>query len=287
MIVDRSKTRLCAVIGDPIEHSLSPVMHNAAFKALHLNYVYLAFQVKRGELKKAVAWIRTRGIHGISVTLPHKVEIMRYIDSVDQLAKAIGAVNTIHNKDGELLGYNTDGIGALKALKEKVPRLRGRKVVILGAGVAARAIAFTLANEDVKLTILNRTGNKAIQLAKSLQKKFGSSVSGLKLENKLLRETLSEADILINATQVGMSPKENETLVTRNFMKPNLTVFDIVYTPLKTKLLREAEAAGATTINGVDMLVHQGAEAFRIWTRHNPPIEVMHHAVTDELRRME
>jgi len=262
-------------------------MHNAAFKALHLNYVYLAFQVKRGELKKAVAWIRTRGIHGISVTLPHKVEIMRYIDSVDQLAKAIGAVNTIHNKDGELLGYNTDGIGALKALKEKVPRLRGRKVVILGAGGAARAIAFTLANEDVKLTILNRTGNKAIQLAKSLQKKFGSSVSGLKLENKLLRETLSEADILINATQVGMSPKENETLVTRNFMKPNLTVFDIVYTPLKTKLLREAEAAGATTINGVDMLVHQGAEAFRIWTGRNPPIEAMHHAVTDELRRME
>lgn len=287
MIVGRSKTRLCAVIGDPIEHSLSPVMHNAAFKALHIHYVYLAFQVKRGELKTAVDWIRTIGIHGISVTLPHKVEIIKYIDSVDKLAKAIGAVNTIHNKDGRLHGYNTDGIGALNALKEKVPSLQRKKVVILGAGGAARAIAFTLANEGVKLTILNRTGNKAIQLAKSLQKKFGSPVSGFKLENRLLREALSDADILINAAQVGMSPNENETLVTRNFMKPNLAVFDIVYNPLKTKLLREAEAAGATIINGVKMLVYQGAEAFRIWTGHNPPIEVMHRAVIDALRRME
>lgn len=283
----KAKTRLCAVIGDPIEHSLSPVMHNAAFKALHLNYIYLAFQVKRGELKTAVDWIRTIGIHGISVTLPHKVEVMKYIDSVDQLAKAIGAVNTIHNKDGKLLGYNTDGIGAFKALREKVPNLHGRKVVILGAGGAARAIAFTLANEGVNLTILNRTGNKAIQLAKSLQTKFGSPVSGFKLEDKLLRKTLSEADILINATQVGMSPKENETLVTRNFMKPNLAVFDIVYNPLKTRLLKEAEAAGATTIDGVNMLVYQGAEAFRIWTGHTPPIEVMRCAVIDKLRRME
>lgn len=282
----KSKTRLCAVIGDPIAHSLSPVMHNAAFKALNLNYVYLAFQVKRGELKKAVDWFRTRGILGISVTLPHKVEIMKYIDSVDQLAEAIGAVNTIHNKDGKLLGYNTDGIGALNALKEKMPNLHGRKVLIVGAGGAARAIAFTLANEGVKLTILNRTGKKAITLAKSLQEKFGSPVSGFELENKLLRKSLAEADILINATQVGMSPKENETLVTRNSMKPNLAVFDIVYNPLKTKLLREAEAAGATTITGVKMLVYQGAEAFRIWTGHNPPIEVMHRAVIDELRRM-
>lgn len=287
MIVGKSKTRLCTVIGDPIEHSLSPIMHNAAFKALHLNYVYLAFQVKRGELKTAVDWIRTIGIHGISVTLPHKVEIMKYIDSVDQLAKAIGAVNTIHNKDGKLLGYNTDGIGAFKALKEKVPNLHGRKVVILGAGGAARAIAFTLANEGVNLTILNRTGNNAIQLAKSLQTKFGSPVSGFKLEDRLLRKTLSEADILINATQVGMSPKENETLVTRNFMNPNLAVFDVVYNPLKTRLLKEAEAAGATTIDGVNMLVYQGAEAFRIWTGHTPPIEVMRRAVIDKLRRME
>lgn len=280
----KSKPRLCAVIGDPIEHSLSPVMHNAAFKTLHLNYVYLAFQVKRGELEEAINWIRAIGIHGISVTLPHKVEIIRHLDSVDQFAKVIGAVNTIHNKAGKLIGYNTDGIGALNALKEKVPQLKRKTIVILGAGGAARAIAFTLANEGVNLTILNRTGNKAKRLAKELEK-FGT-VSGFKLETKSLREALTDADILINTTQVGMSPKENETLVTRNFMKPDLTVFDIVYNPLKTKLLKEAEAAGATTIDGVNMLVYQGAEAFKIWTGRNPPVEVMREAVINELRRM-
>lgn len=280
-----SKTRLCAVIGDPIEHSLSPAMHNAAFKALDLNYTYIAIRVEKQKLREALGWLRNVGIHGLSVTMPHKIDIMKYLDQIDRLAEDIDAVNTVHNKNGKLLGYNTDGIGALKALKEKVPTLRGKKVVMLGAGGAARAIAFTLASEDVELTILNRTGNKAVQLANSLKKRFRGTVSGEKLEKKTLQTALPNADILINATEVGMSPNTNETLVTRDLMKPGLAVFDAVYIPLETKLLQEAAAAGAITVNGAKMLVYQGAEAFKIWTGRDAPTEVMWNAVLDELRR--
>jgi len=280
-----SKTKLCAVIGDPVEHSLSPVMHNAAFKALNLNYTYIALRVEKKKLREAIVWLRNIGIHGLSVTMPHKVDIIKYLDQIDWLAEDIGAVNTVLNENGQLIGYNTDGIGALRAIKEKVPNLRGKKVVMLGAGGAARAIGFTLAGEDVELTILNRTGGKAVRLADFLKKMFRGMVSGSKLDKRTLQTALSNVDILINATEVGMSPRTNETLVTRRSIKPSLTVFDVVYAPLETRLLREAAAVGATTVNGAKMLVYQGAEAFKIWTRLDAPVEVMWNAVLNEIRR--
>jgi len=280
-----TRMKLCAVIGDPIEHSLSPTMHNAAFRVLKMNYVYVAVQVGKDRLKDAVEIIRNLNIAGVNVTLPHKVAVIKYLDRIDPLAKAIGAVNTIHNKNGKLTGYNTDGIGAVAALKEKIPQLRGKKTLILGAGGAARAIAFQLAKEGCKLVILNRTESKAVELASSLKKKFKTPIVGAKLEKAKLRKELSNSDILINTTLVGMSPNTNATLVTRSLMKPKLTVFDIVYNPIKTRLLKEAEVAGAKTIDGVNMLVYQGAESFKIWTGRNPPIKIMRNAVLKELRR--
>jgi len=280
-----TRMKLCAVIGDPIEHSLSPIMHNAAFRALNMNYVYVAVQVGKNRLKDAVEIIRNLNIIGVNVTLPHKVAVIKYLDRIDPLAKAIGAVNIIHNKNGKLTGYNTDGIGAVAALKEKIPQLRGKKILILGAGGAARAIAFQLAKEGCKLVILNRTESKAVELASSLKREFKTPIVGAKLEKTKLRKELSNVNILINTTLVGMSPNINATLVTRDLMKPKLTVFDIVYSPIRTRLLKEAEAAGAKTIDGVNMLVYQGAESFKIWTGLTPPIKIMRNAVLKELRR--
>lgn len=268
-------------MGDPIEHSVSPVMHNAAFRALNLDYVYLAFHVRKEELEQAVNGIRSLGIVGINVTIPHKVAILRFLDALDPVAEAIGAVNTVHNKGGELIGYNTDGIGALLALKKKVD-LRAARIVLLGAGGAAKSIAFCIANECEGLIILNRTANKAVELADSLGH-LKASTAGLPLTSGTLREALTDADVLINATSVGMFPNVNETLVARGLMRPDLVVLDIVYNPPKTRLLGEAEEAGAATMNGIDMLVYQGAASFETWTGHKAPVDVMKKAALGEL----
>ncbi|MFQ6085493.1 MAG: shikimate dehydrogenase [Candidatus Bathyarchaeia archaeon] len=281
-----SETKLCGVIGDPIEHSLSPVMHNAAFEALNLDYVYLAFRVKKEDLRKSIDGIRGMNFVGVNVTIPHKVNVLPLLDWLDPVAEAIGAVNTIHNQDGELLGYNTDGVGALKALKGRAA-LRRKRIVILGAGGAARALAFYLAKECDEITILNRTGDRAASLAKDLtNRKLGAVVLGLPLNQENLRQSLATADILINATSVGMFPRINDTLVPSQFLSPSLVTFDIVYNPPKTKLLSDAEAKGATAISGVEMFVNQGALSFEIWTGKEAPTEIMRKVVITELRKL-
>jgi shikimate dehydrogenase len=279
------KTRVCGIIGDPIEHSMSPVMHNAAFKKLGLDYLYVPLRVKREELGKAVESMRVLNIRGVNVTLPHKVAIIPFLDELDPLAKKIGAVNTIVNDDGVLSGYNTDAIGFLQALLDNGIKPEGKTVVILGAGGASRAISFILAERGAHLVILNRLLelNWAEELAHQISQVFEKEVKPLELNEENLETVLDEADILINATSVGMSPNVDETPVPARLLKPGLIVFDIVYNPIQTRLRKEAEAAGAQTIGGLDMFAWQGAIAFEKWTGQKAPLDLMRRDVIKAL----
>jgi shikimate dehydrogenase len=276
--------KVCGIIGDPIEHTLSPVMHNAAFGELRLDFVYVPFRVRRGELRNALIGSRALGIAGLNVTMPHKNAAMRYLDEVDLTAKRIGAVNTIHNVGQRLRGYNTDGVGATKALRKNGVKLDGKKLVLLGAGGTARSIAFHVAQDVEELLILNRTLLKAKQLANILRKEFGSKIEANSLSSKIIKDELPDADILINATSVGMRPDTNQSLVPPSLLRPDLCLMDTVYDPLETKLSRDAKSVGARVVSGIDMLVYQGAASFKIWTDHRAPIEVMKRAVLNKIR---
>jgi len=281
------ETKVCALIGYPIEHSLSPCFQNAAFQHLGLNFVYVAFPVKASELGDAIRGVRSLGFHGLNVTMPHKITVIKYLDELDDTAKKIGSVNTILNRNGRLIGYTTDGIGAVNALKYNGVELYRRKIVILGAGGASRAISFTLAEEVGELVILNRTVWRAERLACDINSLISRSIrigwGGLTEEN--LRVELKDADILINATPIGMMPNADETPVKRDFLHQDMTVFDLIYHPLETRLLKEAKNVGAKTISGLDMLIHQGAASFKIWTGIDPPVNVMMRAAEEELKR--
>jgi shikimate dehydrogenase len=285
-LIISGKTRVCGVIGDPIEHTLSPIMHNAAFKALKLDFAFLAFKVKAADVEKAVSGMRALGIHGLNVTMPHKSAVINYLDEVDQAAKAIGSVNTILNKDGRLFGFNTDGVGALQALRENGVEPRGKKVLLLGAGGAARAIAYTLAREADELVILNRTAKQAAELANLLKQTFDRKVVADTLSPNAIKDTLQDSDVLINATSVGMKPNANQTPVAFEWLRPDLAVMDIVYNPVETKLAKDAKAAGAKVVSGFEMLIYQGAASFEIWTGHSAPVEVMRHAALNHLLKV-
>jgi shikimate dehydrogenase len=271
------KTRICGVIGDPVEHTMSPVMHNAAFKKLGLDYIYIPFRVRNEELAEAVDGIRALNIRGFNVTIPHKVTIMPMLDGLDPLAEKVGAVNTVVNNDGNLRGYNTDATGFLQALLERGVEPGGKNTVVLGAGGAARAITYILADRVANLTILNRQLELdwAEDLAERIAEDFGKEVRVLELGFENLAIALERADMLVNATSVGMSPNSQETPVPAQLLKPELVVFDIVYNPIRTTLLKEAKAAGANTIGGVDMLAWQGALAFEKWTEQPAPLDLM------------
>ncbi len=271
------KTKVCGIIGDPIEHTMSPLMHNAAFDRMGMDYLYVPFKVGKEDLGKAIEGMKALNMRGLNVTIPHKVAVIPFLDKLDPLAEKIGAVNTIVNEDGVLTGYNTDATGFLQALLERGTEPEGKNIVILGAGGASRAISFVLAERDAHLVILNRQLELdwAEELAHRLSQTFNQEVEALKLDEENLAMTLDRADILVNATSVGMSPNISETPVPARLLKPGLVVFDIVYNPIKTRLLREAEAAGAKTINGVDMLVWQGASSVEMWTGLREPIELM------------
>ena len=275
--------RIFMLIGDPVEQSLSPAMQNAAFKALGLNCIYTALRIPAPMLADAMVGIRAMGISGLNVTTPHKVNIVSMLDELDESASLVGAVNTVKNVKGKLVGFNTDGDGALRALEQKVGPIAGKRVVLLGAGGAARAIAFSIVRAGAELTIANRTVSRAQALASAIQEKLGASVKLIGIGRSELTAAIERADVLINATMVGMRPRAGQTLVTSSMMHPGLVVNDIVYEPLETRLLREARRAGATIIDGLGMLVHQGALAFEIWTGRRAPIKVMEAAVRREL----
>ncbi len=256
-----AKTKLVALIGNPVEHSLSPIMHNAVFKKFGMNYVYLAFKVDKEKLKDVVNCFKALEIN-FNVTIPHKIEIMKYLDDISKEAKLIQAVNVVKIDNGKAIGYNTDGIGALKALKIDV---KDKNVLILGAGGAARAIAFQLALNRANVYISNRTFEKALKLSDEIRKKTGTKSFAIPLDRKILREKIKEMDIVIQATSVGMYPNTNETLLYREDFRKDLIVMDIVYNPLETRFLKEAKKAGAKTIDGLGMLIYQGIESLKIW----------------------
>ena len=278
------KTRVCAIIGDPVDHSLSPVMHNAAFKELGLNLVYVAFTVTTRELKTAILAAKSLGLRGLNVTMPHKHAVMNYLDEVDVTAKSIGAVNTVLCNQGKLIGYNTDGSGAMIALQENGVYPEEKKLVLLGAGGAAKAIAYQAAQDVEELVILNRTPEKAKKLAESL-KSFGAKVKGGTLSPEVLKTELSTADILVNATSMGMHPDIDSNPVPSDILRSDLCVMDIIYNPLETKLVADAKSAGAKVVSGIEMLIYQGAVAFEIWTNCPAPVEVMRAAALNELKK--
>jgi len=261
------RTELYGIIGNPIRHSLSPMIHNGAFKRLGWNAVYLAFEVKN--LEEALRGIRELGVRGVSVTHPFKTKVIPFLDKVEKLAKKIGAVNTIVHRGGRLIGYNTDCDGALEALEEKMS-LRGKRVVLLGAGGAARAIGFGLMERDCQLIIANRSRDRGEALGRELNCHFIPMSSLVKMKAGEL-----EADVMINATSVGMFPRNKKTPVPKRLLKQGMMVMDIVYEPLQTKLLREAKEKGCLTINGLEMLVRQGAAQFEIWTGRRPDLKQM------------
>jgi len=286
-MVVSGKTKVYAVIGDPIEHSLSPAMQNAAFEASKLDYVFLGFKVKSAEVGSAISGVRALGIQGLNVTMPHKNAVIRFLDEVDQTAKLLEAVNTVKNENGKLCGFNTDGVGALGALKANGVEPKGKKVVLLGAGGAARAVAFALAKEADELSILNRTLVSAAELADLLKQEFDANVIAYALSPLAVKANVADADLLINATSVGMKPNAKQTLVAPEWFKPDLAVMDIVYDPIETKLAKDAKAAGAKVVSGVEMLIYQGAASFEIWTGCSAPVEVMRKAALTQLQKVQ
>ena len=278
------KTRICGIIGDPVEHSMSPVMHNAAFEALGLDYVYLPFHVQGEELKEAINGIRALNIVGLNVTIPHKMAVIPFLDKLDPLAERMGAVNTIANENGALAGYNTDASGFLQALRAQGIEPDGKSIVILGAGGAAKGISFILAGAGASLVILNRTLSRAEELASQIARYYHQKVEAMTLNEANLKRAFERVDVLVNTTSVGMVPDVDRTPVPGNLLNSHLAVSDIVYNPLETRLLREAKAAGARTIDGLDMLVWQGALAFEKWTGRKAPFEIMKQAALKALR---
>jgi shikimate dehydrogenase len=281
-MVISGRTDVFAIIGDPIEHSLSPTMHNAAFEHLQLDYVFVALRVTPDELETAVRGVRALGIRGLNVTMPHKTAIPEFLDEAEAAVKFLKAANTVLNQHGRLRGFNTDGVGAVKALKNNGVNLTGKKVLLLGAGGAAKAIAFSLTKEVDQICILNRDVVKARDLA-SVLAPFGMEIIGDELSPSHIEQELADSDVLINATSVGMAPNVEESLVKTGWLKPDACVMDIVYNPLETKLIRDAKAAGVKAINGVEMLLYQGAAAFEIWTQTKAPVDVMRNALMGKL----
>jgi shikimate dehydrogenase len=271
-----ASTKFCGVIGNPVGHSLSPAIHNAAFRTLGLNFVYLAWQVDA--IGDAVRGLRALGnFRGASVTIPHKVAAMQLLDHVEPTARRIGAINTVVADKGELTGYNTDATGALRALREGGIELRGRHIVVLGSGGAARAIAFALAAESGadKLTLLGIEASERTALAQDIRSVAPLAVEDSNLDEPKLRQVLPGAHVLIHCTPVGMSPKVETTCVPASLLHEGLAVMDIVYNPRETQLLKDAKRVGCKTIPGLEMFLNQAVTQFELWTNQPAPVAVM------------
>ena len=278
-------TQVCAVIGDPVEHSLSPLIHNAAFRALGLDVVYVGFHVARGRAGEALHGMRALGIRGLSVTIPHKLAVMPHLDAVEEMACRVGSVNTIVNDGGRLTGYSTDGPGALRALAARGVDPAGQDVLVLGSGGAARAIAFALAalTPRPRLTLLGVDAEELGRLAADLRSKTLVECETGALTSHAVARAMDAARVVIHATPVGMAPRVGESLVPVECLRPVHAVFDAVYTPRETQLLKDAGARGATVIPGLGMFVNQAALQFELWTGRDAPLEVMTAAVTAAL----
>ncbi|NOR05006.1 MAG: shikimate dehydrogenase [Deltaproteobacteria bacterium] len=277
-------TQICAVIGNPIAHSLSPAIHNAAFAELDLDFVYVACRVE--DVKSALAGMRAlNNFRGMSVTIPHKIEIMKYVDEIAEADRSIGSINTVINEQGKLVGLGTDGPGALKAIVDAEVEIDGKNILMFGSGGAARAISFTLAlNAKLgELSILDVSENMLQQLTADLRAGTDAIIKSELLTESSLAGAMKNADVIIHCTPVGMHPNEDASLIPAEFFEPEQVIFDIVYTPLETKLLTEAKSHGLKVISGVDMFINQAVLQFERFTGVNAPIEVMRRVVMEHL----
>ena len=278
-------TMLCAVIGNPVAHSLSPALHNAAFNSLGLDFVYTAFRVEN--LKSAIDGMRAlENFRGLSVTIPHKIEIISYLDQVSDLDRSIGSINTVINDNGRLTGVGTDGPGALKALTDAGVALDGARVLLLGAGGAARAIAFTLAmkSSPAELILMDINADTLAGLTKDLHNGTSAQVTAVHLEAAALAAAVGRSNVIINCTPIGMHPREDSSVVPVELLQTGQAVFDIVYNPLETKLLREAKSAGCKVISGVEMFINQAVLQFELFTGQTAPEDVMRRVVMERLK---
>ncbi len=275
------RTRLIGIFGNPVHHSLSPVIQNAALETAGLDYVYVPFRVQPGEdLKSAVEAVRVLNLRGVNVTIPHKVEVMQYLDEIDPHARAVGAVNTIVNEDGELKGYNTDGLGYLSSLVESTGfDVKGKRVIMAGAGGAARSIFYALLSEGpASLVIANRSRDKAAALIEEFSDEFaGVEISATSLDADFLAKGAEGADLLVNTTSLGMGSNPPLDIVLDG-LNAGAVVSDIVYSPLETPLLASALAAGFAIHDGLSMLTAQGAVGFELWTGTKAPVGIMREA---------
>jgi shikimate dehydrogenase len=285
MIPIDAKTRVCILMGDPVEHSFSPLIHNAAFKEAGLNLVYVAFPVKENNLEAAIQGISAFTIRGASITIPHKVAATKYVDWLDPVAEKIGSINTIVNENGNLKGYNSDGMGALKALQEHGVDLEGKCVLILGSGGAARGIAFTLAmnTQLKKLCVLGILPDELSTLIDNLRSVTKAQVVGEILNEETLEKQILTSGIVINCTPLGMYPKVQESPVPKDFLRKGMVVFDVVYNPLQTKLLRDAKSMGCDTISGIEMFINQAVVQFELWTGVKAPEEIMRRVIMEQV----
>lgn len=267
-----AKTELYGVIGYPVKHSLSPVFQNALLKYSGLNAVYLAFEIKPEDLENAVRGFKAIGVKGINITVPHKEAIMKYLDEIEETAQEIGAVNTVKFEKGKAIGYNTDWIGFIKALKILKPKVAGEKILVLGAGGASKAIIYALLHEGAEVFLWNRTKEKALNLVK----KFKNRLTAVNRPE----EVIDEVNIIVNTTSVGLK-KDDPEIFNYSLITPAHTVIDIIYK--ETKLIKKAKEVGAKFQDGLPMLLYQGIESFKIWNGCEVPYSVALRAVKNYL----
>ncbi len=288
------KTRVCGIFGCPIGHSFSPAMHNAAFKYLDMDWVYVPFQVEPHYLSQAVAGIRSLDLAGVNITVPHKQGVVDLIEKLTPIARLTGAVNTIVNAGGVLTGHNTDGLGFIKALKEEFGvQIQNAAALIIGAGGAARAVSMALAVEGAtQIFISNRSYERALNLAEYININTHCKASVInwpqaqenRQEQRKWEDILIRASLVVQTTSMGMCPNAEESPpFPFHLLGPEHTVVDLVYNPPYTKFMKQSSGAGAKVCNGIGMLLHQGAIAFKLWTGAEPPIEVMRKALELEI----
>ena len=280
-----ANTNIYCIIGHPVEHSFSPIIYNSWFNDFNLNNVYIALNILPKNLKKAINGFKAIEISGFNVTIPYKERIIKYVNEVDPLAKNIGAVNTVKRESNLLKGINTDAVGAIEAIKQTHYEVNDKNVVILGSGGAARAISYVLVEEVNKITILNRTKNRAINLAKELRKKYKKNIQGKVYSKNILERELKRADILINTTPIGMYPLHKASPVLKEYLHSDLFVFDLVYNPLETQLLQDASNIGCKTLSGIHMLINQAVIAFEWWLNRKPNVDLIKNKIIELLRK--
>lgn len=277
-------TRLCAVIGNPVGHSMSPAIHNAALDLLNLDYVYVAFKVE--DVKNALSGMRAlTNFRGLSVTIPHKMEVIKYIDEINELDRSIGSINTVINENGKLIGVGTDGPAALKALVDAGVELNGRNVAMVGSGGVARAIAFTLAQKGGvgKISLLDIDQDMLQGLALDLKSGTNADIESFVSNDASIARVMTYADVIINCTPVGMHPHEGASIVPPELFRDGQAVFDVVYNPIETKLLRDAKSRGLIAVSGVEMFINQAAMQFEYFTEVKAPVEEMRRVLMEKL----